>query len=119
MQVVVKKPRIDIEVTGIGLEAFAEAIRKSLPDATIVDDDPQDIEKWDYFQEMKSRITPAKILKIRRENAELSQSALAERCGIAASNIAQMETGKRAIGVKSAQKLASALDCKASDFVID
>lgn len=77
------------------------------------------IDDWDYFSVMKERLTPAKVLKIRRENMGLTQAALSEKCGIAPSNIAQMETGKRGIGVKSARRLAEALDCEPGDFMKD
>ncbi len=54
----------------------------------IIDDDtPQNIEDWDYFQKIKARLTPAKVLKIRRENANLTYAVLAEKCGIASANI--------------------------------
>ena len=118
MQVVAKTPHIDVRVEGKGVKAFLAIIKKSIPDVQIIDDEAQDIDDWEYYKEMKSRVTPAKVLKIRRENAGLTQAELAERCGIAASNIALMETGKRGIGVKSAGRLAEALGCAAGDFVL-
>ena len=119
MQVVAKKPRIDIRIEGKGIKSFLEIVRKSIPDVKIIDDDEmQDIDDWDYFKEMKARLTPAKILKIRRENAGLTQAELAEKCGIASSNIALMEGGKRNIGIRSAKRLAEALSCEAGDFVV-
>ena len=118
MQVVAKTPRIDVRVDGKGVKAFLAIIKKSIPGVQIIDDEAQDIDDWEYYKEMKSRVTPAKVLKIRRENAGLTQAELAERCGIAASNIALMETGKRGIGVKSAGRLAEALGCAAGDFVL-
>ena len=119
MQVVAKTPRIDVRVEGKGVKAFLAIIKKSIPDVKIIDDDEaQDIDDWEYYKEMKSRVTPAKMLKIRRENAGLTQAELAERCGIAASNIALMETGKRGIGIKSARKLADGLGCNVGDFVL-
>lgn len=78
----------------------------------------QDIDEWDYYKEMKARLTPAAVLKIRRENAGLTQAALAEKCGIASANIALMEAGRRSIGIRSAKRLASALGCDAGDFVM-
>ena len=98
MQVVAKTPRIDVRVEGKGVKAF--------------------LDEWDYYKEMKARLTPAKVLKIRRENAGLTQAGLAKKCGIAPTNIALMETGKRNIGIRSAKKLAKALDCDAGDFVV-
>lgn len=119
MQVVAKTPHIDVRVEGKGVKAFLAIIKKSIPGVQIIDDDEaQDIDDWEYYKEMKSRVTPAKVLKIRRENAGLTQAELAERCGIAASNIALMETGKRGIGIKSARKLAEGLGCNVGDFVL-
>ena len=118
MQVVAKTPRIDVRVEGKGVKAFLAIIKKNIPGVQIIDDEAQDIDDWEYYKEMKSRITPAKVLKIRRENAGLTQAELAERCGIAASNIALMETGKRGIGIKSARKLADGLGCNVGDFVL-
>ena len=119
MQVVAKTPHIDVRVEGTGLNAFLDIVRKAIPNVKIInDDETQDIDEWDYYKEMKARLTPAKVLKIRRENAGLSQTALAEKCGIASSNIALMEVGKRNIGVRSAKKLAEALNCETADFFI-
>lgn len=117
MQVVVKTPRIDVKVAGKGINALIRILKKNIPGVQIIDDDtPQNIEDWDYFQKIKARLTPAKVLKIRRENANLTQAALAEKCGIASANIARMETGKRSIGAISAKKLAKALGCDTGDF---
>ncbi|MBR7064750.1 MAG: helix-turn-helix transcriptional regulator [Treponema sp.] len=119
MQVVAKKPRIDIHVYGKGVKAFLNIVKKTIPDVKVIDDDDeyQDIDEWDYYKEMKARLTPATVLKIRRENAGLTQAELAKKSGIASSNIALMETGKRNIGVISAKKLAAVLRCDAGDFV--
>ena len=119
MQVVAKKPRIDIRIEGKGIKTFLDIIKKSIPDVKIIkDDEMQDVDEWDYYKEMKARLTPAKILRIRRENAGLTQAELAEKCGIASSNIALMEGGKRNIGIRSAKRLAEALSCEAGDFVV-
>ena len=117
MQVVVKTPRINVKVVGKGINAFIRILKENIPDVQIIDDNtPQNIEERDYFQKIKARLTPAKVLKIRRENANLTQAVLAEKCGIASANIARMETGKRSIGAISAKKLAKALGCDAGDF---
>lgn len=44
-----------------------------------------------------------------RFREELSQKALAKRCGISQENLSKMENGKRPIGEKVAKKLAKAL----------
>ena len=118
MQVVAKTPPIDVKVDGKGVDAFIGIIKRSIPDVQIIEtDEPQDIDDWDYYAEMKARLTPAKALKIRRENAGLTQVQLAEKCGIQAAYIALMETEKRSIGAQTAKKLAAALDCSVSDFI--
>jgi len=118
MQVVVKTPPIDVRVDGKGIETFIGIIKRSIPDAQIIkDEELEDIDDWDYFNAIKTSITPAKALKIRRENAGLTQAQLAEKCGIAAANIALMETQKRNIGARTAKKLADVLDCSISDFI--
>ena len=84
MQVVAKTPRIDVRVEGKGVKTFLAIIKKSIPGVQIIDDEAQDIDDWEYYKEMKSRVTPAKVLKIRRENAGLTQAELAEALGCAA-----------------------------------
>ncbi len=119
MQVVAKMPHIDVKMQGVGMNYFLDIIKKEIPSVQIIDDEDEseDIDDWDYYAQMKSRLTPAKVLKIRRENAGLTQAALAEKSGIAAANIALMESGKRNIGVRTAKKLSEALCCDAGDFV--
>ena len=118
MQVVVKTPPIDVKIAGKGVDTFIGIIKRSIPDAQIIEDEElEDIDDWDFYAEMKARLTPAKALKIRRENAGLTQVQLAEKCGIAAANIALIETEKRSIGAQTAKKLAAALDCSVSDFI--
>ena len=121
MQVVARTPHINLRIEGEGINTFLDIVKKSIPNIQIIEDDEpdiMDIEDWGYFKELESQLTPGKVLKIRRENADLSQAALAEKCGIAASNIALMEVGKRSIGIRSAKKLAVALNCEPGDFVM-
>ena len=119
MQVVAKTPHIDVRVEGKGMKAFLDIIKKNIPGVQIIDDDDvQNIDDWDYYKEMKSRVTPAKVLKIRRENAGLTQAELAEKCGIAVSNIALMETGRSDFVIECADKLAQTLGCSEGDFAL-
>lgn len=118
MQVVAKKPRIDIHIEGKGIRNFLNIIKKSIPDIKIIDDDYIDIDDTDWYKNMKSKMTSADVLKIRRENAGFTQAQLSAKCGIAVPNIALMESGKRNIGAKTAKKLAEALNCDAGDFII-
>ncbi len=50
------------------------------------------------------------VLRGARYREGFSQKELAKRCGISQDNLSRMENGKRAIGEKTAKKLAKALD---------
>ena len=55
-------------------------------------------------------MTPGKALRIYRENAGLTQTALGERMGgVPRQHISNMENGKRPIGKENAKRLAAAL----------
>lgn len=54
-------------------------------------------------------ITPGEMLRTIRELQELTQSELAERTGIAQSNLSALETGARELGRGRALVLAKAL----------
>jgi transcriptional regulator with XRE-family HTH domain len=54
-------------------------------------------------------VTPGKMLRTIRELQELTQSELAERTGIAQSNLSALETGARELGRERALVLAKAL----------
>lgn len=59
----------------------------------------------------KAGMSPATILKAYRLRADMTQSALAGKCGVPQGNISAMEKGTRPIGVNMAKKLAQALKC--------
>ena len=54
-------------------------------------------------------VTPGEMLRTLRELQELTQSELAERTGIAQSNLSALETGTRELGRERALVLAKAL----------
>lgn len=54
-------------------------------------------------------VTPGEMLRTIRELQELTQSELAERTGIAQSNLSALETGARELGRERALVLAKAL----------
>jgi len=49
----------------------------------------------DWYKEISAEMTPGDTLRIRRENAGLTQAALGEKTGVARQNISAMETGRR------------------------
>jgi transcriptional regulator with XRE-family HTH domain len=56
-----------------------------------------------------ARLTPGQAVRITREFAELSQSELAVRAGLAQGTLSAIETGKAALGAERAKRLARAL----------
>ena len=118
MLAVDKAHHIDVRFYGTGLDKIQDALRSVYPDVQFNDDGLDDIENWDFFQQLKSELTSGVILRNRRENAGFTQEKLAELTGTNKSNISAMELGKRAIGMNTAKKLAEVLHCDVSDFAI-
>jgi DNA-binding XRE family transcriptional regulator len=71
--------------------------------------------KW--YQEVKASWHPGVTLRIRRENAGLTQAQLADMTGIAIANISAYENGRRTMGLSVAKRLAEALKRPVSEFV--
>lgn len=73
------------------------------------DDELVNVFETDWYKQTSAGMTPGDVLRIRRENAGLSQSELGVKIGSNRQNISAMETGRRTIGKESAKKLAAAL----------
>ena len=58
-----------------------------------------------------AELTPGTSLRIVREFSDLSQNALAERCGVPQSTISSIESGRANLSVDLAKTLARALQC--------
>ena len=120
MLVVAKKPRINLKLEGQGIHKVITLIKKKYPDVEVKNNDDDDlviIEDTDWYKEISKSMTPAKALKIYRENTGLTMVELSEKCGIAQSHLSDMERGKRSIGKISAQKLGKALGCNYKRFL--
>lgn len=110
MQVQERAHRIDVTIEGTGAEAVADAIRRSYPNAVVLDDDES--VRWDDTElaaDIRSRKTPGKILRAYRERAGLTTMQLAEQIGTRYPNISAMENDRRSIGLSIARKLGNAL----------
>jgi len=77
------------------------------------------VEDIDWYNKAKSRMTPAKALKIMRTNAGLTQMKLAEKIGMAKQNYNALERGARPISMMVAKKLADALGTSYTMFYED
>jgi len=114
MQVVAKTPHIDLRITGEIPEKVLRALEEEYGDALQVsgenEDELVDVTTTDWYRETKKGITPGDVLRIYRENAGLTQTALGQRMGgVPRQHISNMENGKRPIGKETARKLAAAL----------
>jgi transcriptional regulator with XRE-family HTH domain len=67
-------------------------------------------------QNKKARRIFAANLKALRNLADLSQEALGDKAGLHRTYIGSVERGERNISLDNIEKLASALNCKISDF---
>lgn len=114
MQVVAKTPRIDLRISGEIPEKILRALEEEYGDALQVlggeDEELVDVTATDWYRETKKRITPGDTLRVYRENAGLTQTALGQRMGgVPRQHISNMENGKRPIGKENAKRLAAAL----------
>ncbi len=117
------KARTLISVSKDAAEAILAYAKRKDPEASILSGAPSETggyvnakdTKW--YKETKAAWHPGITLRIRRENAGMTQAQLAQASGLAISNISAMENGKRPIGLAVARKLAAALGRPVSDFV--
>ena len=114
MQVAVKTPRIELQMKGdipervilFLEEEYGVSLRQTADDGEEV----VNAFETDWYKRTMAAMTPGKALRIYRENAGLTQTALGERVGgIPRQHISNMENGKRPIGKENAKRLAAAL----------
>jgi antitoxin component HigA of HigAB toxin-antitoxin module len=110
MLVAVKTPRINVRMTGVGAQIVVRALRKLYDSVEVSrEDEAVDITTTDWWKKMESTAHPGTVLWTYRDNAGLTLSRLSTLSGIAKPHLSDMENGKRAIGLRTAKKLASAL----------
>ena len=114
MQVAVKTPRIELQMKGDIPERvilfLEEEYGVSLRQTTDDGEEVVNAFETDWYKRTMAAMTPGKALRIYRENAGLTQTALGERVGgIPRQHISNMENGKRPIGKENAKRLAAAL----------
>ena len=114
MLVAVKTPRIELHMKGDIPERvllfLEEEYGVSLRPTTDDGEEAVNALETDWYKRTMAAMTPGKALRIYRENAGLTQTALGERMGgVPRQHISNMENGKRPIGKESAKRLAAAL----------
>ena len=114
MQVAVKTPRIELQMKGdipervilFLEEEYGVSLRPTADDG----EEAVNALETDWYKRTMAAMTPGKALRIYRENAGLTQTALGERMGgVPRQHISNMENGKRPIGKENAKRLAAAL----------
>lgn len=94
-------------------ERIIALLRNQGIEAEIVKDDDDervDVFATGWYRETSAEMTPGDVLRIRRENAGLTQEELGKRIGSNRQNISAMERGRRPIGEAVAERLATALN---------
>lgn len=96
--------------------AFLDAL---FPDNVRLDDDEElvAVEDTEWYRKAEARRTPAKTLRIMRTAAGLTQKELADRMGMAKSNLCALEKGARPISELMAAKIAKALGTSRGMFL--
>ena len=119
MQVHAKTPPIDVRITGTGADILVDILKKSIKGLKVSSDDeaiPINSDPW--FQKPRNSRTSGDVLWCYRDNAGLTLDELSKKSGIAKSHLSEMENNKRPIGLKTAKKLAEALNCDFHRFII-
>jgi antitoxin component HigA of HigAB toxin-antitoxin module len=121
MLVVEKTHHIKINLHGKGIEKVIKILKKNLPRLVVSETDTDDeyinIEDTEFWKEMQKKKTPGMALRVYRDNAGLTLQELSDKTGIAKSHLSEIEHNKRAIGVKTAKKLAEVLGCNYKRFL--
>jgi DNA-binding XRE family transcriptional regulator len=114
MLAVVKKHRTDqalFEVRGDIPPKVVHYLKEQFgQDVEVLDENPEemvDVFNTDWYKDISSNTSPGDVLKIYRENAELTQEELGRRLGkFTRQKISDMERGKRSISKEAAKKLS-------------
>ena len=117
MLAVVKKPRIELSLSGAdhAVEEFLAFVRSRYPVSVLSAEDGE--ESVDAFQTaFWKKTTPGDLLQGYRLKHGLSQEQLAEKVGICQTVISAYETGKRPLSRRAAIKLGDALGEDADKF---
>jgi len=111
MLAVVKTPHIEFRIEGEDIpEKLLAWLDSEYGDVRVSDDDELVIAtETAWYKEAKATMTPGKRLRLRRENAGLTQAALGEKAGMSRKNISDIENDRRPIGEAVAERLAAAL----------
>lgn len=122
MQAAVKTRRTKLRIEGDIPPWLLDELKKRYPGKLELNEDPDDegsinIRDSEWFKGAK--VTPAKALRLLRQNRGLSQEALAGKLGPAVrkTHVSDMELGRRGISKSLAKRLAAVLETSALNFI--
>ena len=117
MQVVVKKPRI--EVKGEISQKTISFFKKTYGDKNVevIDDEYVDIFTTDWYKEISKNDTPGATLRRYRMRNKWTQTKLAEMLGEYKQHVSNMERDRRPISVAMAKKIAAVFGCHYKQFL--
>lgn len=103
----------EIRITGPAQNKILADLKGLYKEQLVIDEDDEYVNVRDVpaIQKLIDEMTPAKALRVYRDNRSMSLTLLAELSGIPKGNLSKMEHGLRPIGKVTAQRLAKALDC--------
>jgi DNA-binding XRE family transcriptional regulator len=122
MLAVVKTPHTEFKIEGDIPDKLIDWLNGEYDDKLqVVEDDNDVLENWfetDLHRQIAARMTAGDRLKIHRENAGLTQAALAKKTGFSPQRISDMECGRRAISIAAARRLAAVLGVTAAEIIV-
>jgi DNA-binding XRE family transcriptional regulator len=119
MQALVKTPLIEITAKGEIPKKVLAVLKKEFGNDLEINDDDELIDAFEseWYKNIKKDWHPGKSVRVYRDNAGLSQAALAEKLGVIPSNISEIERGKRGVGKEMAKKLSKVLKAPIERFL--
>jgi ribosome-binding protein aMBF1 (putative translation factor) len=122
MLAVVKTHRTNLRIRGFIPPPVLRVLRTEYGRNLTVTADKDDKEILSVFEtaeynEFKSRVSPADYIRTYRENAGLSQCALAEKLDVPRAYVCDIEHGRRAISKKLAKALAELFKVSVARFI--
>ncbi|GAB1482993.1 hypothetical protein MASR2M78_18090 [Treponema sp.] len=118
MLVRAKMPHIDARITGTGTDILIKTLKRSIADLEVLSEDESiQVNSDPCFQGVGNSRSAGEVLLTYRNAAGITLGDLSERSGIAKSHLSEMENNKRPIGLKTAKKLATALNSDYHRFV--
>jgi len=124
MLAVVKKPHTEIplfEVKGDIPENLLQYLQDNFSGNIDISNDEEEVMSIfssDWFKNIESSTTPGDIVKIYRENLNLTQEQLGKKLGkFTKQNISDIERGRRSISKEVAKKLSAFFDVSVGRFI--